>query len=52
MDEARFKINSLNRNLIVLANEQTQGRGRRGNKWISPIWKYLLFNWIINEYSK
>ena len=36
MDEAKLKINSLNKNLIVLANEQTKGRGRRGNKWVSP----------------
>ena len=36
MDEARFKIDSINKNLIVLANEQTKGRGRRGNEWVSP----------------
>ena len=36
MDKAKFKIDSLNRNLIVLANKQTKGRGRRGGKWISP----------------
>ena len=36
MDEAKFKIDSVNKNLIVLANEQTKGRGRHGNKWISP----------------
>ena len=35
MDEAKFKIDSLNKNLIVLANKQTKGRGRRGSKWIS-----------------
>jgi len=36
MDEAKFKIDSIDKNLIVLANEQTKGRGRHGNKWISP----------------
>ncbi len=36
MDEAKFKVDSINKNLIVLANQQSQGRGRRGNKWISP----------------
>ena len=36
MEEAKLKINSANKNLIVLAKEQTKGRGRRGNKWISP----------------
>ena len=36
MDEAKIKINSLNKNLIISAYEQTKGRGRRGNSWISP----------------
>lgn len=36
MDEAKFKINSTKNNFIILAEKQTKGRGRRGNKWISP----------------
>ena len=36
MDEAKFKINSVKNNFIILAEKQTTGRGRRGNKWISP----------------
>ena len=35
MDDAKLKINSLNKNLIVISNKQTKGRGRRGNKWVS-----------------
>ena len=37
MDEAKFKIDSIDKNFIILANEQTKGRGRRGDKWISPF---------------
>lgn len=36
IDEARFKIDTINKHLIISANEQTKGRGRRGNKWLSP----------------
>ena len=36
MDEAKFKINSVKNNFIISAEKQTKGRGRRGNKWISP----------------
>ena len=36
MDEAKFKINFVKNNFIILANKQTKGRGRRGKKWISP----------------
>ena len=37
MDEAKIKVDSVNQNLIILANEQTKGRGRRGNRWVSPF---------------
>ena len=33
--DAKLKINSLNKNLIVISDKQTKGRGRHGNKWIS-----------------
>ena len=36
MDEAKSRVDSINKNLILLANKQTRGRGRRGNKWVSP----------------
>lgn len=36
MDVAKLKINSNMKNCIVLANEQTKGRGRLGSKWTSP----------------
>ena len=36
MDEAKKKIKELNSNFVIIANQQTQGRGRRGNSWISP----------------
>ena len=35
MDEAKLKIDSINKNLIVSSYHQTKGRGRRGGLWIS-----------------
>ena len=36
MDIIKSKIDVYNKNIIILANCQTNGRGRRGEKWISP----------------
>lgn len=37
MNEAKKKINFLKKNLIILSKKQTEGKGRLGNKWISPL---------------
>ena len=36
MDEAKIHLEKFQSNVVVIADEQTRGRGRRGNKWISP----------------
>ena len=36
MDSIKEIIKKKNKNVILIADEQTEGRGRRGNKWISP----------------
>ena len=36
MEEARYYLEKFNSDVVVIADEQTRGRGRRGNKWISP----------------
>ena len=53
MDKAKFKVDSINKNLIVLANKQSKGRGRRGNQWISPSGNiYCSIALSINQPSK
>ena len=36
MDSIKEIIKKKTKNVILIADEQTEGRGRRGNKWISP----------------
>ena len=36
MDEAKKNINQAKSNFVIIADQQTAGRGRRGNNWISP----------------
>ena len=36
MEEARHYLKKFNSDVVVIADEQTRGRGRRGNKWMSP----------------
>ena len=36
MYEAKLHLEKFQSNVVVIADEQTRGRGRRGNKWISP----------------
>ena len=36
MDDAKKYIKQNNRNCVVLADQQYEGKGRRGNKWESP----------------
>ena len=36
MEEARRYLKKFNSDVVVIADEQTRGRGRRGNQWISP----------------
>ena len=35
MDDAKNYVEKFGQNLIVISENQTNGRGRRGNKWIS-----------------
>ena len=57
MDVAKSKINTIKNNFIILAKEQTKGRGRRGNQWISLVGNIycsivLSLNIPLNEYFK
>ena len=57
MDEAKKKINLSKKNFVILAEKQTHGKGRRGNKWSSPIGNIycsiaILSNILLKEYSK
>ena len=61
MEEAKQYLKKFQSNVVVTADEQTNGRGRRGNKWISspgniycsialnntiPINEYFIFSMI------
>ena len=35
MDEAKKNINQAKSNFVIIADQQTAGRGRRGNNWIN-----------------
>ncbi len=51
MADAKKYIKQNNRNCVVLADQQYDGKGRRGNKWISPkgnIYCSLSFNNFLN----
>ena len=37
MDEAKILSKEIKENFIILSKEQTQGKGRLGKKWISPV---------------
>jgi len=36
MDDAKKFLKKVNSNLVVIADEQKKGKGRRGNSWLSP----------------
>ena len=36
MDDAKINLKKLRSNFVIIADQQTKGRGRRGNTWISP----------------
>ena len=36
MDDAKINLKKLKSNLVIIADQQTNGKGRRGNVWISP----------------
>ena len=55
MDDAKKYLEKFHSNVVVLADEQKNGKGRRGNIWISPpgniYCSIVLNNTIpINEY--
>ena len=55
MDDAKKYLEKFHSNVVVLADEQKNGKGRRGNIWISPpgniYCSIALYNTIpINEY--
>lgn len=39
------KDNAFSEGLIVMADEQTAGKGQRGNGWQSEKGKNLIFHW-------
>ena len=55
MDDAKKYLEKFHSNVVILADEQKNGKGRRGNIWISPpgniYCSIALKNTIpINEY--
>ena len=36
MQDSKIYLNKYKSNLFILADEQTEGKGQRGNKWESP----------------
>ena len=51
MDDAKKYIKHNNRNCVVLADQQYEGKGRRGNKWESPkgnVYCSLSFDNFLN----
>ena len=51
MDEAKKYLKDFQSNLVVLTDQQTAGRGRRGNKWISPPGNIYCSIVISNSFS-
>lgn len=50
MDEAKKNINNLDSNFIIIANQQSSGRGRRGSEWISPPGNIYISIVLKNDY--
>lgn len=46
---AMFENNEIKSGALVIADEQTEGKGRRSNKWISEPGKSLTFSLIIKN---
>ena len=36
MDDAKINLKKLKSNFVIIADQQTRGKGRRGNTWFSP----------------
>ena len=50
MDKAMEVLKNSKKNCVILADEQKKGRGRRGNKWISPKGNIYLTISIKNDF--
>ena len=37
MNDSKLYIDKLDSNFVVISDEQKNGKGRMGNKWISPL---------------
>jgi BirA family biotin operon repressor/biotin-[acetyl-CoA-carboxylase] ligase len=46
-----YAKNKNNNGLVVLAEEQTKGRGRRGNKWVSGKSDSVICSILLTEYN-
>ena len=49
MDEAKEYLEKFHSNVVILADEQKNGKGRRGNKWISPPGNFYCSMVIKND---
>ena len=49
MDDAKINLKKLKSNFVIIADQQTMGKGRRGNTWASPLGNLYCSLVIKNE---